>query len=333
MKKNEPPKEDKPQLWIVIQSQQNPHNYSNSRLRETFEKNGFQVTTISSKDIEIFLTRTNRSSVLINGKFTPIPDLVISRTGSNTDFYTLALYRHLEQLGVPLINKSLNVDVCKNKLWTLQCLAHENLPVPNSLLLSHPIDVKLVIEKIKFPMIIKLISGLSGDDVFLIKTEKELRSFTRMLEVLSPHAEMIFQECITTSIGKDLRVFVIGNKVIGAQKRSNDYDFRANVDGGTRAVYKLTPETTKLAETAAKVIGLDFAGVDLLFDDEYGESFKICEVNSASGFDLNFEQENNVDVPLELLKYAEKNFHIKERFEQRVHDRKKKQQKSNKSSQ
>jgi len=138
----------------------------------------------------------------------------------------------------------------------------------------------------------------------MAKTEAELQTYCDMLEAVSPDARMIFQECITTSLGRDLRVLVVGGKVIGAMKRCNDKDFRANIHRGAEGTtFKLPRSAEYLALSAVRVLNVEIAGVDLLFDDEEGTKFRVCEVNSSPGFE-GFEKATSANVPEHLISYV-----------------------------
>jgi len=214
------------------------------------------------------------------------------------------VYRHLEKLDVPVINASQGIEDVKDKLYSLQILAQNNIAVPKTILLKFPVNVKYVVKRLGVPIIIKLLSGMQGQGVFMAKTEAELQTYCDMLEAVSPNARMIFQECITTSLGRDLRVLVIGGKVVGGMLRCNDKDFRANIHRGAQGtLYKLPRTAEYLALSATRVLNLDIAGVDLLFDDEEGTKFRICEVNSSPGFE-GFEKATGADVPEHLILYV-----------------------------
>lgn len=295
--------------WIITlpkkykNDDKSQYSYSMKRFVDTFEKNGIQCNIIYSSDIDVFLTRDDRKSILVAHKIRKLPDFCLSRTGAKTDFYTLAVYRHLEKLGVPVINSSEAVVTVKDKLFTSQILGQKHIPIPKTFLLKHPVNTKYVVKVLGLPVIIKLLSGMQGKGVFIAHTREELKTYCDMLEAVSPSSQMIFQECITNSLGKDLRVLVVGGKVIGAMKRMNDQDFRANIHrGGTGSSYKLHPNAEYLALTTARILGLDIAGVDLLFDNLEETEFKVCEVNSSPGFE-GFEKAVSIDVPSQILSY------------------------------
>jgi gamma-F420-2:alpha-L-glutamate ligase len=124
----------------------------------------------------------------------------------------------------------------------------------------------------------------------------------QLIEATKPNVNIILQETVSTSLGRDLRVFVVGGKIIGCMQRTSKSDsFKANFSAGADVTpYKLNSEIEWLARESARVLNLDVAGIDLLFD---GDHFKICEVNASPGF-RGLEQANpELNVPNEIFDY------------------------------
>ena len=187
-------------------------------------------------------------------------------------------------MGVPVINSSEAIDNVKDKLYTHQILAQSNLDIPNTMLLKHPIDIDFVEKNIGFPVIVKKISGSYGRGVFLCENKKQLNQLVTMAELTKKSYDIIIQEFVKDTWGKDLRVFVVNNKVVGCMMRqSTDEDFRANLSrGGEGFPYEVNEQIDWLSVESSKALGLDIAGVDLLFQNG---GYKICEVNSNPGFE------------------------------------------------
>jgi gamma-F420-2:alpha-L-glutamate ligase len=185
---------------------------------------------------------------------------------------------------VILINGSDAIDNVKDKLYTQQVLGQSSLPVPKTLLVKHPIDIDFVEKNIGYPAIIKTLSGSFGAGVFLAENKKQLEQLLKMAEITKPSYNIIIQEFIKDSHGKDLRVLVVNGKVAGCMMRQSvDGDFRANITrGGEGIPYQIDDEIEWLGGESARLLNLDIAGVDLLFD---GEGYSICEVNSSPGFE------------------------------------------------
>ena len=269
--------------WILYKKKIE-ESYETQRLVEEFEKQDIKVRVVNPQDVDIYVDRDDRKSIRVGGKARPLPDFVLPRTGSGTTYFIKAIIRHLERLGVILINGSESIDAVKDKLYSQQILGQSNLPVPKTLLVKHPIDVEFVEKSLKYPIIVKTLSGSFGAGVFLVENRKQLRQLMRMAEITKPSYNIIIQEFIEDSYGKDLRVFVLNGKVVGCMMRqSTDDDFRANITrGGEGIPYQITEDIEFLSGECARLLNLDIAGVDLLFNNG---SYSICEVNSSPGFE------------------------------------------------
>ena len=269
--------------WILYKNKI-AESWETQKLVEEFKKQDIKIRVVHPDDVDIFVDRDDRKSIIVGGKPRWLPDFVIPRTGSGTTYFIKAIIRHLERLGVTLINGSNAIDTVKDKLYTQQILAESNLPVPKTLLLKHPINLDWVEKHLTFPVIIKTLSGSFGAGVFLAENKKQLKQLVKMAEITNEGYDIILQEFIEDSYGKDLRVLVINGKVIGCMMRQAvDDDFRANITrGGEGIPYQITEDIEWLGGESARLLGLDIAGVDLLFSNG---SYKICEVNSSPGFE------------------------------------------------
>ena len=167
---------------------------------------------------------------------------------------------------------------------TSQKLSRENLPMPKTILVNGAVDVELIRKEIGFPCVVKATKGSKGKTVHLCETKKAFSSLMELLESISLKKTMIIQEFIQTAIGVDLRAWVVGGKTIAVMKRTGPTgDFRANISaGGTGEAYEITPEVDFIARETARTLGLQIAGVDLLFGEN---GFLVCEANSSPGFD------------------------------------------------
>ena len=269
--------------WILYKN--DPiESWETQKLIKEFEKQDIKTRIVNPQDVDIFVDRDDRKSILVDGKARALPDFVIPRTGSGTTYYIKAILRHLERLGVILINGSASIDTVKDKLYTQQILGESNLPVPKTLLVRHPINLDWVEKNLNFPVIIKTLSGSFGAGVFLAETKKQFQQLLKMAEITKPSYNIIVQEFVKDSWGKDIRVFVLNGKVIGCMMRQAvDDDFRANITrGGEGIPYQIDEDIEWLGGESARLLGLDIAGVDLLFDNG---GYRICEVNSSPGFE------------------------------------------------
>jgi gamma-F420-2:alpha-L-glutamate ligase len=289
--------------WIIHKKELG-ENHEVSRLVEEFEKQGIDIRVVNPQDVDIFVDRDDRKSILVKGEPRKLPDFVLPRTGSGTTYFIKAIIRHLEQLGVTLINGSEAIDAVKDKLYSQQILGQSSLPVPKTMLVKHPIDVGLVEKNLNYPMIVKTLSGSYGSGVFMVDDKKQFRQLMKMAELSNARYNIIIQECIEDSLGKDLRVLVINGKVAGCMMRQSiDGDFRANITRGGEAIpYQIDDDIEWIGGECARLLNLDIAGVDLLFNKE---SYTICEVNSAPGF-KGMEQYTKTNVAEQMVDFIQK---------------------------
>ena len=289
--------------WIIHKKELG-ENFEVQRLVEEFEKRDIKIRVVNPQDVDIFVDRDDRKSIIVDGEPRKLPDFVLPRTGSGTTYFIKAIIRHLEQLGVTMINGSDAIDNVKDKLYSQQILGQSSLPVPKTMLVKHPINVGLVEKNLHYPMIVKTLSGSYGAGVFLVEDRKQFRQLIKMAEITKPSYNIILQEFIQDSYGKDLRVLVVNGKVVGCMMRQSiDGDFRANITRGGEAIpYQIDEDIEWISGECARLLHLDIAGVDLLFNNG---SYTICEVNSAPGFE-GMEKYTKINVAEEMVNYVVK---------------------------
>ena len=289
--------------WILYK---NPieESWETQKLVEEFEKQDVKIRVVNPNDVDIFVDRDDRKSIIVDGKPRKLPDFVFPRTGSGTTYFIKAIIRHMERLGVTMINGSDAIDNVKDKLYSQQILGQSNLPVPKTMLVKHPINLELVEKNLSYPMIVKTLSGSYGSGVFLVEDRKQFRQLMKMAELTKPSYNIIIQECIEDSLGKDLRVLVVNGKVVGCMMRQSiDGDFRANITRGGEAIpYQDDEDIEWIGGECARLLNLDIAGVDLLFNEG---TYTICEVNSAPGFE-GMEKFTKVNVGEKIVNYVVK---------------------------
>ena len=289
--------------WIIHKKSLG-ENHEVQRLVDEFNKQDIKIRVVNPQDVDIFVDRDDRKSIIVDGEPRKLPDFVLPRTGSGTTYFIKAIIRHLEQLGVVMINGSDAIDNVKDKLYSQQILGQSSLPVPKTMLVKHPINVQLVEKNIKYPMIVKTLSGSYGSGVFMVDDRKQFRQLMKMAELTKPSYNIIIQECIEDSLGKDLRVLVVNGKVVGCMMRQSiDGDFRANITRGGEAIpYQIDEDIEWISGECSRLLNLDIAGVDLLFNEG---TYTICEVNSAPGFE-GMEKFTKVNVGEKIVNYVVK---------------------------
>ncbi|MBU1220749.1 RimK family alpha-L-glutamate ligase [Myxococcota bacterium] len=290
--------------WILNKpwNTQGLEDYSITRFKEQAEKDNVNLEIIDPDEIELVVDRNVRKGITLRGQEVSLPDVVLPRTGARTTYFSFAVIRHLERLGIPCFNTSAAIEAVKDKLYTQQIMAQAGLPIPKTMLAKFPVDVHTVEKQLGFPVVVKPLYGAQGKGVYLVDDAASLNDMMQLIEVTDDKANIIMQNFVSTSRGKDLRVFVVGGRPVACMMRKNSGDgFKANYSqGGTVENHEITPEIEWLATEACRATGLDIAGVDLLFDED--SHFKICEVNSAPGF-KGIESVCEIDIAREIFHF------------------------------
>lgn len=286
-------------VWILSQHRD---SYENTRLLESFGRADIPVTLKHPDDFDIIVNRSKNKSIRYEGVSISMPKLVLTRTGAGTNYFSGAVMRQMEKFNIPTINSSDSINNVRDKLLAHQILSQHNIPTPKTMLVKFPVSSTVVEQEIGFPCIVKVVQGSYGKGVYLCHTQNMFEDLMDMVLNLGVKKTMIVQEYVDTAVGTDLRVWVVGGKTIGAMKRSGPPgEFRANItNGGTGEAYEVTNEIDLLCRETAKCLGLDIAGIDLLFDQE---GFKVCEANSAPGFE-GFEKYVGVNIAEHIVEYV-----------------------------
>jgi RimK family alpha-L-glutamate ligase len=250
---------------------------------ESARSKNIDLSILTPEQFELVVTRSDRNSILVDDQTTLLPDFILPRIGSFTSFYALSVIRQLEHCGVYSCNSANAIQNVKDKLLMHQILAYSKLPTPKTMLAKFPVDISVVKREIGVPLIIKNVTGTQGRGVYLCESEEKFSDIMELIYANNENANIIIQEFIETSYGKDLRVFVIGGKVVGCMQRIAKSGFKANFSiGADVQPFELTPETEWMAIEAARLLNLDVAGVDLLFGED--GKYLICEANASPQF-------------------------------------------------
>ncbi|AKE52235.1 30S ribosomal protein S6--L-glutamate ligase [Kangiella geojedonensis] len=279
--------------------------YSTSRLVEAAKERGHEPQVIDV--LKCFMNITaNRPTVhsKVKGEVTQLSfDAVIPRIGASITAYGTAVLRQFEVGGVYSVNESIAITRSRDKLRAHQLLARKGVGMPITSY-AHSVDATdEIIQSVGgAPLIVKIIESTHGNGVVLAETNKAAESLINAFRSLN--ADFLVQEFIKESGGSDVRCFVVGDKVIAAMQRSaKEGEFRSNLHrGGSAEVTKLKPEERALAVRAAKVMGLDVAGVDLL---RSAHGPLVIEVNSSPGLE-GIEKATGKDVAGAIIKHIEK---------------------------
>lgn len=253
------------------------------------------IELVYPKDIDLIVDNTNSGTVYVKGEKKALPEFVLAAFLNEVDYYNLAILRQLETLGVLCITTAETLLKTGDKLVTSQLLIQRGIAVAKTALVRSGCDVATIEREFGFPLVVKVLRGSKGKGVLLVKSRDELKNIIELFEAGRFNSELLIQEYIATTKGKDLRVYVFGGKAIACFMRQNAGDgFKSNISGGGHgSAYPLTAEIKSLAEKVAATLGLNMGGIDLLFGPD---GFIVGEANSLPGFQ-GLEAATGMNIP------------------------------------
>jgi len=281
-----------------------PSLYSTQRIKRAGEQRGHQVRIIDYLRCYMNIT-SHRPLIVYQGHTLENFDSVIPRVGASKTFYGTAVVRQFEMMGVFTANRSQAISRSRDKLRCLQLLARKGIGLPVTGFAHSTKDIEGLINTVGgAPLVIKLLEGTQGIGVVLTETNQAAKSVIEAFRGLQ--ANILVQEYIKEADGMDIRCIVVGSKVVAAMKRQGaPGEFRSNLHrGGKAGRIRLTPEERSIAVRAAKTIGLNFAGVDILRSN-HGPV--VIEINSSPGLE-GIEETTGVDVAGKMIEFMEKNY-------------------------
>jgi ribosomal protein S6--L-glutamate ligase len=281
----------------------NPELYSHKRLVEAAEARGHEMHVVNTLRCYMNIA-SRRPEIYYNGESLTGFDAVIPRIGASVTFYGTAVLRQFEMMGVYPLNESVGIGRSRDKLRSMQLLARDGIGLPVTTFAHDPKVAEAVIELAGgTPVVIKLLEGTQGLGVVLADTNRSAKSVIEAFR--ASNTNILVQEFIKEAGGTDIRALVIGGKVIAAMKRSGaEGEFRSNLHrGGSAAVVKLSPEERSTAVRAAKAMGLNVCGVDML---RANHGPVVMEVNSSPGLE-GIEKATGLDIAGKIIEHIEKN--------------------------
>ncbi|WDI30582.1 30S ribosomal protein S6--L-glutamate ligase [Hyphococcus flavus] len=281
----------------------NAELYSHKRIVEAAEARGHEIDVIDHLRCYINIT-SHRPTVRYRGEELPYFDCVIPRIGASVTFYGTAVLRQFEMMGVYPVNESVAISRSRDKLRSLQLLARRGIGLPVTVFAHRTSRAEEILDMIGgAPVVIKLLEGTQGIGVVLGETQKGAESIIQAFGGVNTN--ILVQEFIKEAGGEDIRCIVIGDKVVASMKRKGkEGDFRSNIHrGGSAEKVKITPQERSTAVSAAKAMGLNFCGVDMLRSN-HGPV--VMEVNSSPGLE-GIEKSTGADVAGGLMDFIEKN--------------------------
>ncbi len=278
-----------------------PRLYSTKRLVEAAKARGHQPRVLNTLKFSISLEEEN-PDLLYRGKPFPNHDAIIPRVGASITFFGSAVVRQLEQMGVFCINSSNGIANARDKLRSLQILSRHKIGIPGTAFARDRNDILPAIQRVGgAPVVIKVLEGTQGVGVILAESQKIAEAIIETLQ--GAKQNVLIQKFVSESKGRDIRAFVVGDRVVAAMRRvAQGAEFRSNVHrGGKAEEVDLDTAFRRTAVQASQIMGLRVAGVDML---EGTEGPQVMEVNSSPGLE-GIEGATGVDVAGAIIDYVE----------------------------
>lgn len=289
-------------MKITILSR-NRNLYSTRRLIEACKQRDHEVWVIDPLRCYMNIV-PHKPEIHYKGRKLESGDAIIPRIGASVTFYGTAVLRQFEMIGTYPLNESVAISRSRDKLRSMQLLSRKGIGLPVTGFAHSPDDTEDLLELVGgTAYVIKLTEGTQGKGVVLTETRKAAESVIDAFRNLDAH--FLVQEFIKEAGGADIRCLVLGDKVIASMKRQGkEGEFRSNLHrGGTASIIKITPEERSTAVRAAKIMGLNLAGVDLLRSN-HGPV--VMEVNSSPGLE-GIENATGKDIAGQVIQFIEKN--------------------------
>ena len=281
----------------------NPQLYSHRRLIEAARARGHEIDTINHLRCTIDIA-SHRPKVHYNGKVVSKPDAVIPRIGASVTFFGTAVVRQFEMMRVYCVNESVAISRSRDKLRSLQLLSRKGIGLPVTVFAHKTSNAEEIVKLAGgAPVVIKLLEGTQGIGVVLGETPKAAASIIEAFGGVNTN--ILVQEFVEEAHGEDIRCIVIGDRVVASmQRRGREGDFRSNLHrGGSAKAVRVTPQERATAIGAARAMGLNVCGVDMLRSN-HGPV--VMEVNSSPGLE-GVETATGVDVAGKIIEFIEKN--------------------------
>ncbi|MFK7738107.1 MAG: RimK family alpha-L-glutamate ligase [Pirellulaceae bacterium] len=277
-----------------------PGCYSTRRLMAAAKDRGFEASVINTLKCSIDL-QAGKPDLYYRGKQLGDFDAMIPRIGASITYFGTAVVRQLEQMNVFVANSSGGISNSRDKLRSMQILSRHNIGMPKTTFVRDKADLIPAIERTGgAPVIIKLLEGTQGVGVILADSIKIAEAIVETLQTAKQN--VLLQGFVSESKGRDIRAFVVGDRVIGAMRRVAQGDeFRSNVHrGGSVEAVELDDAFVETAVRAAQIMGLQVAGVDML---EGKNGPQVMEVNSSPGLE-GIERATGKDIAGAIVEYC-----------------------------
>tara|TARA_R110002167_G_scaffold206691_2_gene410724 strand:- start:549 stop:1439 length:891 start_codon:yes stop_codon:yes gene_type:complete len=278
--------------------------YSTRRIADEAEKLGHNVLLIDHTKCSVKLGSEKPQIYLRDENITNKFEAIIPRVGSKFTRHAAALVAQFEMNGIFSTARSSGIAKARNKVRTLQIMSRKGIPIPETLFSINPDNIA---EQIKIlggpPVIVKLQEGTQGIGVMLAESMKSAISIIDTFYKME--TSILIQKFIHESKGEDIRIFVVGDKIVASMKRMSDEgEFRSNLHrGGASQEVELTRKEREMALKASKYLGLDVAGVDLIRSNK---GPLLIEVNASPGLQ-GIEKTTDINIAKEIVLFVERN--------------------------
>jgi len=276
-----------------------PNSYSTRRLVEAASARGHTVKVLNTLKFAIDLQQ-GVPDLYYRQKVLSTYDAVLPRIGASITYYGTAVVRQFQEMDVFCANNAAGITNSRDKLRSLQILSRHHIGIPRTTFVRDKKDVLPAIERVGgAPVVIKLIEGTQGIGVLLAETINAAESIIELLQ--SQKQNVLIQKFVAESKGRDIRAFVVGDRVVAAMRRvAQGQEFRSNVHrGGVAEAVELSEQYMETAVRAAQILGLQVAGVDML---EGRNGPQIMEVNSSPGLE-GIETSTGLDIAGAVIEY------------------------------
>ncbi len=276
-----------------------PNSYSTRRLKEAALQRGHEVNVLNTLKFAIDLQKGIPDLYYRQNELSDY-DAVLPRIGASITYFGTAVVRQFQEMGVFCANTAHGISNSRDKLRSLQILSRHQIGIPRTTFVRDKKDVIPAIKRVGgAPVVIKLIEGTQGIGVLLAESMNAAESIIELLQ--SQKQNVLVQKFVAESKGKDIRAFVVGDRVVAAMRRvAQGQEFRSNVHrGGIAEFVELDEEYTQTAVRAAQILGLQVAGVDML---EGKDGPQIMEVNSSPGLE-GIEAATGLDIAGSVIDY------------------------------
>ncbi|MBN17599.1 MAG: 30S ribosomal protein S6--L-glutamate ligase [Euryarchaeota archaeon] len=285
-------------LRVAILSR-GPRLYSTRRLVEEAKALGCSVDILDPMKLSVTIGNDGRR--ILNEGWNVEVDAVIPRIGYSITGHGVAITRQFERMGTYVANSSNGIQNSRDKLHAAQILSSNHIPIPTTALVRDWRDVERAIQQVGgVPCVVKAPEGTQGSGVYLAHTERDASEIAWKL--LEEGERVLVQEYIKESHGRDVRVLVVGGQVVASmRRRAHGREFRSNYHlGGSVEKVDLPDDYARIACKAARLLGLEVAGVDLL---ESSRGPLLLEVNSSPGLE-GIEKASGVNVAGHIIQHV-----------------------------